>query len=291
MDINQTTQARPRPRSRIAGFTLLEVMMAMGIFVIGFTMIMAVFPAAILLQKRTIDDVQSRNVAWNARAILNARPLNQANLVGAGGLTAGFDTNQQVHSLPAVMLPETGIGALQTWTWSDRSYPADIAEAPRRRVYWVPMVQDDNPATSAYDWRVFVFVLRRGEGLTYDKPVPADWANPYDPSGLPSGVGGIPGVRQLALDGTTLSTLEFDNDPDGNEQPDFVRVGDWVLDSNGVIYTITEVDMTIGSNNVTVAGLIPAPPAAPTSIWIGMPSSDGGTSPCQRIILISGVVQ
>ena len=251
--------------------------MAMGIFIIGFTMIMAIFPAAILIQKRTIDDVQARNVAWNARAILEARPIDQADLVA--GLPVGFDTDQQVYPLPPGMLPNVSVGGVQEWMLGDRSYPANIADPQERRFYWVPMVQDANPAPNAYDWRVFVFVLRRGEELSYDKGS-GTWANPNDPDGIP----GVIRVGSVTRDNDT--TLQFDNDPDTVGRAALVRAGDWMLDSNGVIYTVSKAE----PGEVVIDGYIPAS-AAPSAIWIGRPSPDGGRSPCQRIILVSGVVQ
>ena len=262
-------------RRRASGFTLLEVLMAMAIFVIGFTMVMTLFPAALLLQKRTVDDVQSKHAERNAEALLQARPIVEANLVVAMVgypdlvLPAGPDwqTDQQVYPLPAAML---GV-----WPRQDRSYPVDITVPEARRFYWVPLVQDRDPAAITTNWAVFVFVLRRGEGLTYPKPgAPLDWANQSDPDA-------IPGVLRVNVTGITNDTFVFDN------SANLVRVGDPILDSNGVIYAVTAADPV----SATVNSLILANPAAPTDIWIGNPSVDAGPSPAHRLVFVQNAVQ
>ena len=44
------------------GFTLLEVLVAMSIFAIGFVAVAALFPAASVLQKKTVDDLTGQQV-------------------------------------------------------------------------------------------------------------------------------------------------------------------------------------------------------------------------------------
>ena len=279
--------ASAKPRRRLVpGFTLLEVMMALGIFILGFTMIMAVFPAALLLQKRTIDDVQSRNLGRNVQAVLEGRTIDEADLIAS--LPATFDTDQQVYPLPSGMLPDDlgAGGPLQEWVLSDRSYPVNIADRLRRRFFWVPLVQDMDATNTAgpgppYSWRVFVFVLRRGDGVTYTKG--AGCANPNDPPA-------VPGVVRLAVTGHTINMFQFApnaNDTNGDGRADVVRIGDWVLDSNGGIYTVSEA----GPSDITVNGLIIPQPGPPTDIWIGRPADGGGPSPAQRIIILTNVVQ
>ena len=266
----------------MAGFTLLEVMMAMAIFVIGFTMVMTLFPAALLLQKRTVDEVRSRHAERNAQALLQARPFDHNTLWPLMDAAYSFwQTDQQVYPLPPAMLA--------LWTIEDRSYPVDIADPFARRFYWVPLIRDKNPTpgttSSECDWETFVFVLRRGEGLSYPKPVtPMYWANQSDPDA-------IPGVWRVDLAGSTNNTVSFNND-DGFGRP-LVRIGDWILDSNGVIYRVTDVDLTAIPDNVTLDGkVIPTGnPGAPTHIWIGRPSTNGGPSPTHRIFVVPNAVQ
>ena len=274
------------------GFTLLEVMMAMAIFIIGFTAVMTLFPAALLLQKRTIDDVQSQNVARNAEAIIAGRTISLADLPGEmdlvypdvlpGPPNGIFDwrEDEQVYPLPPSMLPNVGGGAVQEWTLADRSYPVNIPTVEARRFFWVPMVQDADSG-AGFAWRVYVFVLRRGEGLQYSKPgAQADWGNQTDPTA-------IPGVQRIPLVAPFYQPTRFyfDND-DGSGRP-LVRVGNWVLDSNGGIFQVSESNAL----RITVNGLVIPDPGPPTHIWIGRPSDSGGPSPAQRIVLLTGVVK
>src|SRR5688572_8239180 len=64
-----------QPVTRARAFTLMEVLIAIGIFAIGMVAVAAVFPTAIFLQKQTITDATSQQVARNAAAVLQATKM------------------------------------------------------------------------------------------------------------------------------------------------------------------------------------------------------------------------
>ncbi|MFB3890426.1 MAG: type II secretion system protein J [Phycisphaerae bacterium] len=63
---------RTTPRGR-RGFTLAEVLIALGIMAIGLTLVSALFPAAIRQQANTINDTLGMQICHNGLAIVKAR--------------------------------------------------------------------------------------------------------------------------------------------------------------------------------------------------------------------------
>lgn len=68
---------RPRnPFGVRAGFSLLEVLIAMAIFALGFVAVAAIFPAGVMLQKQTYRDVTGERAGRNFNSIAAATPLS-----------------------------------------------------------------------------------------------------------------------------------------------------------------------------------------------------------------------
>jgi len=278
------------------GFTMIEVLFAIGIFAIGFAMVATIFPAAVLIQKNTIDDVNSIQVARNAEGMLKGRGINETELKD---LTEGlpsetsiygdFDTDQRVHRIPSPML--FAGTAVTVWTLNDRSFPTTISDPLRRRYFWVPMIK----MVGRHRWEVYVFVLQRREGADYKKANPTSWANPDD--GTPLVVtdpNSVPGVRgePVALPTTDDTRFNFPNqdfDDDGaNEAGLFadellVQIGNQILDSNGIVHTVVFAD----SAGVNVNSPIPGYPNKVSHIWFGAPAEPGHNSTTQRILILS----
>lgn len=240
------------------GFTLLECLLAMGIFLIGFMGIMGLFSSAVLLQKRTIDDVQSQAVSRNAAALITGVGIDDAALIAA--LPASADTDGLLYPLPSLSL-------------SDRSYPSAIVIS-QRKFFWTAMVRDANTAAGQRLWVITLFVMRRGQGRQYDKAVGV-WANPTDPTW-------VPGVRRVDLTlpvTATLTSYNFDNDPR------IVRQGDWVTDDLGTSSRVLRASDT----GAEIKGLVIG--GTPSHIWIGYPSDTGGPSPLKRVTMVVGVIR
>lgn len=58
-----------KPRS---AFTLLEVLLAIGIFVIGFVAVASMFPVAAMLQKETVRDVEQQQFGRSVKSLIDA---------------------------------------------------------------------------------------------------------------------------------------------------------------------------------------------------------------------------
>ncbi len=66
-------QAGPQSAIKKTGFTLMEVMMSMGILVIGLAMVATAFPTAMLETKRSVADTTATMVSENAAAICRVK--------------------------------------------------------------------------------------------------------------------------------------------------------------------------------------------------------------------------
>ena len=269
-------------RNRRHGFTLIEVMLAMAVFLIGFTAVMAIFPVAALLQKQTMDDLTSQVVSKNAQALMGAKGLVHAELEGE------IPQDYAVHPLPG---PAAAVDVFAKWTLDDRSYPSSEPDPEARRFYWVPMVKRTELGTNnPNDWLVYVFIMRRQDSSDYTKTAPATgWANFPDPAT-------VPGVKKIILTGLKIDATRkrflFTNDvivpTDG--AADLVLAGDMIVDEYGIIHTIISAE----ADGVTVAGYIFAEPNTgldPSLFWYAAPPEDGRGSSGKRVEIISDAVK
>jgi prepilin-type N-terminal cleavage/methylation domain-containing protein len=265
------------PARQAHGYTLMEVLIALGIFAIGFVAVAAMFPAATHLQRETIQDVTSQQFARGVEAMLTGRPFLVASLPVASptGDVEDIDTLLQT--------PDNGG---DDWTYFDRSAPVFQPFADRSYL-WVPLVRCDNLAAPAdpASWQVYVFALKRERNTTY--PSLANDANPNDPVTYPR-VHTIP----VSASGSTFTfnVTNLDNDADNDGFGDQLMPGDQFLDSNGTAYTVKSSTET----TVTVTGSILMTPVSPTNIWFSLPGATGSgltRNPTQRIFLVAGAVQ
>ncbi len=279
----------PAADRRRAGFTMLEILLAMGIFALGFIFIAAMFPAAIVLQKQTADNVLARQAARSAEAMLRGRVLHESELEDTGyGLThyytTAWDTSELVYPLPAGMLAKSPAGGDPAstgsgcWTLNDRSFPSNEPTVTSRRIYWVPLIQDADPGsgTSNRIWRLYVFVLLRWPNVNYNDPAVTNrrfWANPDDSDSVPRVRWASVAPSNADLARLNFTTANYNQDSDGDGLLDHLVVGDQFLDSNGNVYTVTEAD----ADGVKVAGQLSNYPHTINGIWYAWPGLDTGT--------------
>ncbi len=99
---NDRRNGKSRARS---GFTLMEVMMAVGIFAIGMGMIASMFPAAIKETEATLNDYEGPAICENALAIVKAKVTHAnantpvtASLAVLSGTAIIGDTDRQYRT-------------------------------------------------------------------------------------------------------------------------------------------------------------------------------------------------
>ncbi|MEM9881363.1 MAG: type II secretion system protein [Planctomycetota bacterium] len=110
--------AHPTSPPRRRGFTLNEVLIAMGILAVGITATASLFPSAIILQKRAVKDAQFQQNTRSAEALLKARGIDAEelfefsdNVTGKNGATNIFPA-YDVREAEAIADPEFDVYAL-----------------------------------------------------------------------------------------------------------------------------------------------------------------------------------
>lgn len=263
-----------RFRRRAAGFSLVEILIALGIFLIGMTAIVSLFPAAAILQRETTQEVISGMAAQSARSIIESQSLTYApGSPGTGDLrnyysAAGYNDTDAV---PMNAIPINATDTVLTrFPFTDRSYPTaliDGADISNCDLHWVPFIQDlaGDQSGSAQLWVVRLFILESDSRANYAGNATTD-ANPGDPTNFPK-------VRFV---GVSASGDQFTLGAGTDLEP-----GDTVMDSNGNSHVITEIN----GNIVTVLNSIPQTPAAPNKLWYA-PRQGGTSSPTQRVVTV-----
>lgn len=282
---NFTTRAMPlrRAHRRTGGFSLMEVLVALGIFTIGLVAVAAIFPAAITIQRDTVREVDGRRIGKNAKAVLLAVARNQvpsgpnddkpeyelsldtSTGVPYDGSLGKFLDNAFAASAfnptpvyPMIDLPEPPIPGFQgTGAALDaptsfhgliplrvRSFPQSIGDPSRRDYYWYPLIQIRN-ATTAPSIAAFIIVMRR-DGTDQPPQVRESFdLNPTQTTGNEI----VFGPQGLFNDGTG----PVNNDPDNDGLPDFIQAGDRVLGNDGLIHRVVLAEankLTVDSPNI-----------------------------------------
>lgn len=252
-------------RHRASGFTLVEILLSLGIFAIGMTAIVSLFPAAAILQRETTREVISEMAAQSAASIINAQQLTYEWSGTAGTGDLGFyhpagSTNSEVSSIA---------GLIAT---ADRSYPtgvidlnaALVADAIRDcDMHWVPFIQDISGDPANPTWVVRLFIVEADSRANY-VGITAD-ANGADPLTFPK-------VRSVAA---TAATNTFTAAGTGLEP------GDTVMDNNGNSHTVVDVN----GNAIEVLYTIPQVPNAINTLWYA-PQLGGSSSPAMRVVTV-----
>ncbi len=284
------------------GFNMLEILLSMAIFAIGFVMVAAIFPSAIFMQKQTGDDIAAKTMEESLTTLLQTRPFVLTSLEKASG-----PYNPSDGLIPPNMLIVRPVSLLiddvdnnDFWLLADRTLESHIPDPSMRRYVWVPLIRRTRAADAAKpsdgdDFVTYVFVLRVDPGMWHLRPTAAplfqageQWAirpffsgnnvNPNDGFNDINGNGNVdlgspnlehyrtPSVRSV---GVTVSGSDTFNFRTGFVNTNQIRVGDWVLDANGQKYQIREAE----DDKVKVQGSIIRPPGMgpPGYLWYAPP--------------------
>lgn len=250
-----------------AGFTFPELLIALGIFALGFVTVGAIFPTAIMLQKRTIQAVESEALGKSAKAMLQAMPWDKADL----------DADPDFGTNTTEVLPLDD-ERWDNWPLASRALLSDQYSLPEEaETFWVPLLWDSDADPANTDWTAFVFTLRRSPTVqNYEAAFSApDWTianpDPIDPVNIPKV------VRRNNLTGTgTGFTL--------NNAERWLDIGDPVLISTGETGNVTNID---GDNvEVDIVGL-----TSTISVWFAPKPSENQSSPGREIITVTGVAR
>ncbi len=135
----RTARHRRHPAARRGGFTLTEIMIALGVLVVGMGMIAGALHAGIANHIQTVDDIIRTMVGQNALALVNARMEDAA-------AAAAFDDQPK-------LVGDTLLGS------KDRTYPVAFATTRGFVAYMKEYREDEND----YQLQVVPYVVE-GEG-------------------------------------------------------------------------------------------------------------------------------
>ena len=242
------------------GFSLTEVLLAVGTIAVGMLFIAGVFPVGIhfntIASERTIAAVIADEAFAKIRLYATGNPVDVNDDIALGLL----GTNQLANYGP----PIVGINPIEF------AYPSDPnMDIDRKQFYWSALCRLTEPYIDPNDPRrlvqVTVFVCRKiGSGTTYP-----GWAVNW-PVPVPVGVLAVPSPYTLQID-----------------QPDFINDGYTIVDNQtGQIYRVLERDAAMP--DMIVLDRPWQGEILPALVWVVPPPINGGRGPCiaiyQRVI-------
>jgi len=296
--------------SRQAGFTLAEVLIALGLFALGFVAVAAIFPVGIHLQRQTTANVQAGHASKGAEAVIRVSGVTNQQMYshvnGSEGTSNQNDAEKgRVVALDGdddkegFLLGENGSDYV-IWPIENRRHPSgnstladpNVPEYMRGAdIYWVPLAQNTHAGGNPGSWQLFVCVLHRQNNATYTRPSDFPDYAPHVPAWGADLIASVPYMRRASIslekadNGNGNGTFTLDNLVAEEE----LSPGDSVIDSNGVIYKVLRLadDNDDGEKTVVVQSTIPTNPEDPRYIWYGPPADNGRTSPLKRVIVMS----
>lgn len=283
----------PRTRAR-AGYSLMEMLIAIGIFTIGFAGIAAIFPAAAALQRNSAETMLTEIARNNAEAVATStNKLTFFDDVGVAGLYNGdlgddnyFKTDGTLQDPNptgtggTVQMPDT---VKNKWSVDMRSYPTFRPDPLKRDFYWIPLIRSISGNAATPQWQLFVFVLRRQSTGDYRDtgPWPSGWSitDYYSDSETE---GGTPGITRVDVtrDSTSSSKYNLTN----SDARLRLRPRDWVVSQNtGTIFRVESAT----SSYITVNGTISLGAGDPDKLWVGVPPANFDKNPVLEVFPIT----
>lgn len=275
------------PRTRLAaGFSLIEILLSLGIFAIGMTAIVSLFPAAAIIQRETTQDVIAGMAAQSATSIINSQALTY-DPPGTGRTDADLNayhsatnsTNSQ--AFPFNVISTTLLNSRLPAT--DRSYPTglvnglDISDCD---LHWVPFIQDIAGDAANPNWVVRLFILQADSRADYSGALPAGsiGINTTDPNTFPR----VATVGISSLDSNSEGDLKvFNLSANIDLDP-----GDIVMDNNGNSHVV--VNINEAGNELEVLSTISRVPNDPgkSGRLYYAPKMGGTSSPAKRVVTV-----
>lgn len=250
------------------GFTLTEVLISLAIFAIGSVAVASIFPSAILIQKRTIGDVNAQVFESSIRGQFFAKGFIDQDLQsGPNGVV--FAEEDAVND--SVQVPS------MRWPLRARSYGSLSEDVLSRELYWTPLFLDrnlaSNPGSGLVErrWSVFAFLVRPSQDTLYPKP-----ATPLAPSleyAMGSDEPQIPAVSRVRSTGnafnaaTDRTTIRVTNQRSGVL---LIRAGDSILDEEGNIHRV----IVAATGEIEVPGRISGRGTGGMDLWFADPGTD-----------------
>ena len=153
MNTHEKRSTRRRGSRRLArrggaGFTLIEILLALGILAFALSMVAAVFPVAILQAKQADRTTMDTLIAENALAVIKA--------------TARHSTFATVGTTMVPVVLQNGGGGLRSLHVDDTRYPIGDDES---RYGWVALVRQSSPG--ANDYQFVVIPYEKSPGVNY----------------------------------------------------------------------------------------------------------------------------
>lgn len=287
---------------------MLEILLSMAIFAIGFVMVAAIFPTAIYMQKQTGDEIAAKTMEDSLTTLMQTRQIHIDKLQG-NPVATNYDLNTGL--IPANMLIVRPLPSLydvtpanDDWLLADRTLESHIPDPAMRRYVWVPLIRRTRTADATNpadpdDFVAYVFVLRVDPGMWHLRPnagplldTGEQWAirpffggntvnlndgyndinsdNNLDIGSAPFEHYRTPSVRSVKVTVSGSDTFTFRNNFTNTNQ---IRVGDWVLDANGQKYQIREIGVDGSDYYVRVHGSIirPTGMGPPGYLWFSPP--------------------
>jgi Tfp pilus assembly protein PilV len=279
------TPRRAQQRA-IAGYSLMETLLAIGIFTIGFVGVAAIFPAAAALQKNSAEHMLAEISQRNAKAIATSTSkLTYTYTAGAPSTTTG-DLGADNYFAASAPTNKTTVECPATvqnrWSVDMRSYPSTKANLADRDLYWIPLIRSNEGDPSNPNWYMYVVILRRQNNTDYAPPGiwPTDWnVSTSDFVQAYTAVNAVPGITLVdATPSGTISKRYLFNNSDLRCR---LRPGDWVLSQQtGTIFKVTAATLTY----IEVNGTITA--TGTDKLWVGVPGVTGNKNPVQAIFTV-----